>query len=72
MTEPTNKQRAERAYRTLLAYYINPGVSDDVETALADFLTDIQHEFDQNRNPADFERAIINARRNFDAEVGAA
>jgi hypothetical protein len=45
MTE--NEQRAERAYRTLLAYGKYANGDEDVEANMTDLLTDLRHLSDQ-------------------------
>ena len=70
MSIPTNAQRAERAYRTLLAYQSYGGIfsGDDVETLAVDFLADLMHEVRMNQDD-DFDEILERARVRHDAEA---
>ncbi len=71
MPQLTNTDRADRAYRALLSHYMCPGMSNNVEAAVIEFLIDIQHEFHLHRDPGELDSAIIAARRNFLTEGAA-
>lgn len=48
MAEPTNEERAERAYRAVHAHYTGyPLGSEDIETGITDLATDLLHLADQ-------------------------
>lgn len=59
---PTNPERCERAYRTLLCY----DAVVDRETALADLLADLRHLCDQAGY--DWDYALSTAFLNYNAE----
>lgn len=45
--EPTNEERAERAYRTLLQGQYMAGSSEEVEEGITDLMSDLLHLADQ-------------------------
>jgi hypothetical protein len=66
MTDGTNSERAERAYRTLLVYGQRVG-NEDVEENATDFLTDLAHLLDEYGT--DLDTILDRARMHYAAEL---
>jgi hypothetical protein len=76
MIEPTNKDRAARAEKVLIAYAHLEGRMDELagyrlaETLLSDLLADFMHLAD--RKKMDFKNCLDVAQMHFDAEIAEA
>ena len=69
MNIPTNADRAERAYRTILTYQQrnDPG-DENFDVVTVDFLADLMHEVRMHQGD-DFDELIERARAHHDAEA---
>lgn len=67
MSEPTNADRAERAFRVVDSYRKKHDPEEDNETVLSDLLADLLH-FCDERN-LDFAKIEDTARMHYEAEL---
>lgn len=68
MNIPTNADRAERAYRTILTYQQRNDAGEDFDAVTVDFLADLMHEVRMHQGD-DFDELIERARAHHDAEA---